>query len=67
VAFDRAMVLTVAALSTTGPVAGVVLEDPVSWTEAGAAGQVLLALAMALGRLETLAIVALLNPEFWRS
>ena len=35
--------------------------------EIGPAVQVVVALAMVLGRLETLAIVALLNPEFWRA
>ena len=67
VPFDRALVFTVAALSTTGPLAGVVLESPVSYAELTDTGKTVLAVAMAVGRLETLALIALLNPQFWRS
>ncbi len=59
-----ALVLATATLTTCGPLAAVALE--------GGAGAVsdpakaILAAAMVVGRLETLAIVALLNPDFWR-
>ncbi|SFB76758.1 potassium transporter TrkG [Tropicimonas isoalkanivorans] len=65
-AFDEAMVMAVAALSTTGPAGHVVLDHPVSYAALNDPGKVVLAFAMALGRLETLAILALLNPHFWR-
>ena len=65
--FDAALVLAVASLSTTGPVAGVVLEVPVSPAGLDDLAKTVLAFAMVLGRLETLAIIALLNPEFWRN
>jgi len=64
--FQQATVLTVAALSNTGPLAEIATETPVAWTGLGVVAQVILAAAMVLGRLETLAIIALLNPEFWR-
>ena len=66
VPFDAALVLTVASLSNTGPIAGVVLEQPASYAALDGAAKGVLAAAMVLGRLETLAIIALANPEFWR-
>ena len=52
VQFETAMVLSVSALSTTGPLAAVAGEDPISF--AGIPD-------------EALAIIALFNPELWRS
>lgn len=66
VQFETAMVLSVAALSTTGPLAGVAAEVPISYAGLPGAAKIVLAAAMVLGRLETLAIIALLNPEIWR-
>jgi trk system potassium uptake protein TrkH len=65
--FENAMVLSVASLSTTGPVAQVGAESPILLSALGTAAKSILMAAMVLGRLETLAIIALLNPEFWRS
>ncbi len=66
VQFETSMVLSVSALSTTGPLAAIAGETPISYAGVPAAAQIVLAFAMALGRLEALAIIALLNPEFWR-
>ncbi|MDA9208534.1 TrkH family potassium uptake protein [Octadecabacter sp.] len=66
VQFETAMVLAVSALSTTGPLAAIGAETPISYAGVPDTAKVVLALAMALGRLEALAIIALLNPEFWR-
>lgn len=66
VQFETAMVLAVAALSTTGPLATIAAETPISYAGLPDLAKVILALAMAVGRLEALAIIALLNPEFWR-
>lgn len=66
IGFDDSVVLTLAALSTTGPLAQVVGEG-ISYATLGDAAKLILAASMVLGRLETLAIIALLNPEFWRS
>jgi trk system potassium uptake protein TrkH len=65
-AFEPAMVFTIAALSTTGPLAAVATETPLSYDMLGPAAKMILAAAMVLGRLETLAILALLTPESWR-
>ncbi|MGR3486208.1 MAG: TrkH family potassium uptake protein [Paracoccaceae bacterium] len=64
--FEASMVLAVSALSTTGPLATVAAETPVSWAGIPAAAKGILAFAMVVGRLETLALVAMLSAEFWR-
>jgi trk system potassium uptake protein TrkH len=65
-AFEPAMVFTVAALTTTGPLAAVAAETPLSYGVLDPAAKVILAAAMVLGRLETLVILALLIPDTWR-
>ncbi len=67
VQFETAMVLAVAALSTTGPLASVAAENPISYAGLSDTGRMILAAAMVLGRMETLALIALFNPDFWRS
>lgn len=77
--FDSATILSIAALTNTGPLAGSIPLAPVLEGTAGAAGapwggwaglapftKAVLAGAMIVGRLETLAILALLSPEIWR-
>lgn len=65
--FTEATVLTLAALTTTGPLAAVGGEAPILYVSLGTEAKAILALAMALGRLETLALIALVNPDFWRA
>ncbi|MGB3315100.1 MAG: potassium transporter TrkG [Albidovulum sp.] len=65
--FVASTTFAVAALSTTGPLASVTAGTPLSWADLDSGARAILAAAMVLGRLETLAIIALLNPEFWRS
>jgi trk system potassium uptake protein TrkH len=67
VPFETALVFTIASLSTTGPLAGVATEFPLSYADISDTAKLVLAGAMVLGRLEALAIIALFNPEFWRS
>ncbi len=66
VEFETAVILAVAALSTTGPLVSMAGHVPVDFSLLSDASKIVLGLAMVLGRLETLAIIALLNPEFWR-
>ncbi|MEJ6398237.1 TrkH family potassium uptake protein [Yoonia sp. 208BN28-4] len=66
VQFETSMILAVSALSTTGPLANVAAETPVSYSGIPDLAKGILAAAMVLGRLETLAIIALFNPEIWR-
>ena len=64
--FESATVLTVAALSTTGPLGTAVSGGVASYAALPIGAKAILAFAMVLGRLETLAIIALINPAFWR-
>lgn len=65
--FVASTTFAVASLSTTGPLSSVTAGTPLSWADIDGAARIILAAAMVLGRLETLAIIALLNPDFWRS
>ena len=64
--FEQAMVLAVAGLSTTGPLVLAASTMPVVLGDLGAAAKLVFCAAMILGRLELLAIVALLTSGFWR-
>ena len=64
--FETALILTTAALSTTGPLIAHASAEPIALAELGAFSKVTFCAAMVLGRLETLAIIALFNPEFWK-
>ncbi|MBD0864931.1 MAG: TrkH family potassium uptake protein [Rhodobacteraceae bacterium] len=67
VSFEQALLLSVASLSTTGPLVGVATETSLWLSEFEMGVKITLCVAMVLGRLETLAIVALLTPNLWRS
>ena len=79
VRFDTATILSVAALTNTGPLAGSIPLVPAFEGSAGFAGapwngwaglqdftKAILAGAMVVGRMETLAILALFSPGIWR-
>ena len=65
--FEVNIVLTIAALSNTGPLAGLAGEVPIFYATVPEPAKPILAAAMVLGRLEALAIIALFNPDFWRN
>lgn len=64
--FEDTMIITIASLSTTGPLLTIAGDIPVQVAPLSDAAKAIVSAAMILGRLETLAIIALLNPEFWR-
>ncbi|WP_206019224.1 TrkH family potassium uptake protein [Roseovarius spongiae] len=64
--FEPAIILSIATLSTTGPLTQVAGEAPIVLNQIGAWAKLVLCAAMVLGRLETLAIIALFNPALWR-
>lgn len=66
VGFDQAMVLAVSALSTTGPLAAYGAEQPIVYAALADPAKIILAGAMIVGRLETLVLIALMNPSYWR-
>jgi trk system potassium uptake protein len=64
--FTDAMILAVSALTTTGPLAAVAGPEPISYGALSAGSQTVLAIAMVVGRLETLALLVLFAPDSWR-
>ncbi|NCQ23467.1 MAG: potassium transporter TrkH [Rhodobacteraceae bacterium CG17_big_fil_post_rev_8_21_14_2_50_63_15] len=64
--FEAALILTISGLSTTGPLVQAASETPIRLIELSAGAKIVYAVAMVLGRLETLALIALLNPAVWR-
>lgn len=65
--FESATAFAISAITTTGPLADVALDGMISYAELEVPAKSILIFAMVLGRLETLAIIALFNPDFWRS
>jgi len=64
--FEPALVLTLSALTTTGQLADLAAAAPIRYIELGSPQKAVLAFAMVVGRLETLAILALLSPASWQ-
>ncbi len=67
VTFEEAMVLAVAGLTNTGPLTQMAVQDGISLATLTPAAKAVFAGAMVLGRMETLAIIALLSPQLWRA
>jgi trk system potassium uptake protein TrkH len=63
---ESALILTISGLSTTGPLVQAASDVPIRLLELSAGAKIVYAGAMILGRLETLALIALLNPAIWR-
>ncbi|MQY41393.1 TrkH family potassium uptake protein [Epibacterium sp. SM1969] len=64
--FEEAMILAVASLSTTGPLTQIAGGEAIELVLLSPAAKLILCVAMVLGRLETLAFIALLSPKLWR-
>ena len=65
--FADALVMSVATLATTGPLMEFAADAPIALIQLGDGAKMILCAAMVLGRLETLAIIALLTPDLWRA
>ncbi|MEM9754626.1 MAG: potassium transporter TrkG [Pseudomonadota bacterium] len=65
--FEAAMVLSISALTTTGPLAEAALADPIIYADLALGPRIVLSCAMIVGRLELLVLLALINPSFWRN
>ena len=65
--FETSTLFAIASLSTTGPMPGTAGSVVLYWSDLDNWAKSVVAVAMIVGRLETLAIIALLNPAFWRS
>lgn len=64
--FEDSVVLAVASLSTTGPLTATGGEVPIDLITLGPGAKIIFCAAMVVGRLETLAIIALLSTDSWR-
>ncbi|QMU57549.1 MAG: TrkH family potassium uptake protein [Boseongicola sp.] len=64
--FEASLILAISTLSTTGPLLNVAGAEPITLGQLSDATKYIASASMVLGRLETLAIIALLNPDFWR-
>ncbi|MFN3822764.1 MAG: potassium transporter TrkG [Pseudorhodobacter sp.] len=64
--FDRALVMTVAMVTTTGPLTQHGAEQAIRLLELSTPIKTIAAAAMVLGRMEVLALIALLAPGTWR-
>lgn len=64
--FESALILTLAALTTTGPLANLAAATPIPLVDLPAAAKAILGIAMIVGRLELLAILVLIAPDSWR-
>ena len=64
--FAPAVTLATAALTTTGPLATVASDGAAAFATLGDAAKVIAMVAMVVGRLEVLAVFAMIDPAFWR-
>ena len=66
VPFAQSLILAVAAITTTGPLATFAGPVPIAYGGLSPGAQTALAVAMVIGRLEILAVLALFAPDSWR-
>lgn len=64
--FEDSLILAISGLSTTGPLIYVAGESSLDYAAISPAAKSIFCIAMILGRLEALAVIALLNPNYWR-
>ncbi len=65
--FEDALIMAIAALSTTGPLVEIAGSAPIALGQLASGAKLVLCFAMVLGRIETLAFIALLTPNLWRN
>ena len=63
---EEALIASISVLSNTGPLMPLIEEDTNAYLNLPALGKAVLCVGMVVGRMETLAVVALLNPITWR-
>lgn len=61
--FEEAVVLAIAALTTTGPLADLGAAEPIAYQDLSGPVKLVLGLAMVVGRLETLALLVVVMPD----
>ena len=66
ISYEQSLILSLAALTTTGPLVTHAGETAISVAALAPVGKAILGAAMILGRVETLALLALILPGGWR-
>lgn len=66
ISFSDSLLFATAGLSNTGPLAHAAGESFTGYANISDTGKAILCVAMVLGRLEALAVIAVLNPNYWR-
>ena len=66
ISFTDSLLFATAGLSNTGPLAHAASESFTGYANISDTGKAILCVAMVLGRLEALAVIALFNPSYWR-
>ena len=66
ITFSDSLLFATAGLSNTGPLAHAAGESFTGYANISDTGKAILCVAMILGRLEALAVIAVLNPDYWR-
>lgn len=61
-----ALMASISVLSNAGPLLPLILDDADAWVDLPDIGKIVLCIGMIVGRMETLAVVALLSPRTWR-
>lgn len=64
--FEQAFALAIASLTNTGPIYYALGDTSAHYASLPDSALSVLSAAMVLGRVETLALIALLNPDYWR-
>lgn len=64
--FEASLALAIASLTNTGPAITMIDMGGVTYANLPDVTRYILSGAMILGRMETLAVIALLNPDYWR-
>lgn len=66
IGFSDSLLFATAGMSNTGPLARAAGEGFTGYANISDIGKLILCVAMILGRLEALAVIAVLNPNYWR-
>jgi trk system potassium uptake protein TrkH len=64
--FEQSLIGALSSLANTGPAFSLVTSGEVDFTRLSESQRVILAVAMVLGRIETLAVISLFNADTWR-
>ena len=64
--FEDSLILAISGLSTVGPLIYVAGDGSLDYSTISSPAKFIFCIAMVLGRFEALAIIAILNPNYWK-